>query len=124
MGTRVGVSGTVWRLAEVVDVPVDQPRSIRQQCTQVHDRVGEMALGIRRHVVVVLGVLTTPLRCTLLGSSCFGKNAKGPVARRCAFLRKLRRPLVTSSANLLETDESGDLRAQYRTPAMAQGEGK
>src|SRR5437660_265850 len=124
VGPPVGDSGTLWRLAEVVDVPVDQPRSIRQQCTQVHDRVGEMALGIRRHVVVVLGVLTTPLRCTLLGSSCFGKNAKGPVARRCAFLRKLRRPLVTSSANLLETDESGDLRAQYRTPAMAQGEGK
>ena len=29
MGARVAVSGTLWRLAEVVDVPVDQPRSIR-----------------------------------------------------------------------------------------------
>jgi len=46
MGSRVAVSGTLWRLAEVVDVPVDQPRSIRQQRTQVDDRAGEMAFGI------------------------------------------------------------------------------
>jgi hypothetical protein len=42
----VGVAATLRRLAEVVDVPVDQPWSIRQQRTQIHDRVGEMALGI------------------------------------------------------------------------------
>lgn len=46
MGPRVGIAGTLWRLAEVVDVPVDQPRSIRQQRTEVYDRVGEMTLGI------------------------------------------------------------------------------
>ncbi len=45
-GSQVAVAGTVWRLAEVVDIPVDQPRSIRQQRTQVHDRVGEMAFGM------------------------------------------------------------------------------
>jgi len=28
MGSRVAVSGTLWRPAEVVDVPVDPPRSI------------------------------------------------------------------------------------------------
>jgi len=28
MGSRVAVSGTLWRLAEVIDVPVDQPRPI------------------------------------------------------------------------------------------------
>jgi hypothetical protein len=62
----------LWPLAEVVDVPVDEPRSIRQQCTQIHDRIGEMALSIHsqrvfysgdphRHVVVFLAVLTTML---------------------------------------------------------------
>src|SRR5258705_13215568 len=49
VGPHGGVSRTLWRLAEVVDVPVDHPRSIGQQRTQVHDRLSEMALGTLHH---------------------------------------------------------------------------
>ena len=55
------------------------------------------------------------------GHPVSARTRKGPVARRCAFLRKLCRPPFASSANLVETDESGNLRAgaRCRIPAMA-----
>jgi len=115
----------LWRLAEVVDVPVDQPRSIGQQRTQVNDRLGAMVLGtFQHHVVVFLAILTTTLRRTLLVSSCFSKNAKVSGGPTCAFLRKLRRLSFASSASLLEMDENVRAALRCRTPARAEREGK
>jgi hypothetical protein len=115
----------LWRLAEVVDVPVDQPRSIGQQRTQVHDRLGEMALG-HRHVVALLGVPTTTHRCTLLGSSCFGKNAKGPggeVAHSCENFaaRPSPRPPTSSKEMRVEICEQARAAGHRQWP---EGEGK
>jgi hypothetical protein len=81
VGTPAGVAGTLWRLAEVVDVPVDQPRSVG---------------------VVFLAVLRTTLRDPLLGSSGFRKNPKRSGVPPCTFLRKLRWWLFARPPDVLE----------------------